>query len=58
LRGLKVVIVVFVLLVGGILLSSLGKVNLCAASTTATFYNVVKVNFLHAVFVVASGVLE
>ena len=58
LRGLKVVVVVFVVVVvGGMVLSSLGIVNLCAASATAAFYNVFKVNLLHAVFVVASGVL-
>ena len=43
--------------VGGMVLGSLGIVNLCAASATAAFYNVFKVNLLHAVFVVASGVL-
>lgn len=55
---LKVVVVFLVLLVGGVLLGSLGEINLCASGATAALDNVAQVNLLHAVFVVASGVLS
>lgn len=52
-RRLEVIIFVVLVIFGGELLSGLGKVNLGTAGAATAINNVVQVNFLHAVLLLA-----